>query len=42
MRISTLAIALSSLCMATPALAQNMNDRLTAVAASQQSAGAET
>ncbi|MEY4534324.1 MAG: hypothetical protein RLZZ246_642 [Planctomycetota bacterium] len=42
MRIQTLAIALSSLCMATPALAQNMNDRLTAVAASQQSAGAET
>ncbi|MFZ9690173.1 MAG: hypothetical protein ACO3DS_10095, partial [Phycisphaerales bacterium] len=42
MRIQTLAIALSSLCMATPALAQNMNDRLTAVAASQQTAGAET
>jgi hypothetical protein len=42
MRISTLAIALSSLCVAAPALAQNMNDRLTAVAASQQAAGAET
>jgi len=42
MRIPTLAIALSSLCMAAPALAQNMNDRLTAVASSQQAAGAET
>ena len=42
MRISTLAIALSSLCLAAPALAQNMNDRLTAVAASQQAAGSET